>query len=121
MRRFNIKRSCSDLHENDVPDSSVLDMKKQIHEIEEAKLQEDLTIAGMNSIIQNIDNIRSRAKSDPHEMRLLIDDVEAENESMALSFEVILKEADLLVEQSVDHKLRNLFQEHFKEKNKRTL
>lgn len=120
LRRLNIKCSIDEAPEN-ISNSSILDMKKRILEIEQKKFEEDLTIAGMDCIIQNIESIRHRALSDPHEMRLLIDNIEADNENMQLLYEIVLKEAEMLVEQAVDHETLKLFKEFFKEKNKKTL
>lgn len=116
IRRFNIQRTSS---EKSVSNSSILEMKKRFQEIQKRKFEEDLTQAGMNNIMANIDLIRNRAKCEPYEMRSVIDDIE--NENMALNFEVAFKEADFLMEQSEDHRMVQLFQHHFKVKNNKIL
>ena len=116
IRNFNIKRSSN---ENNVSNSSILEMKKRIQDIQKKKFEEDLTQSGMNNIIANIDIIRNRSQCEPYEMRSVIDDIESEN--TALSFEVAFKEADFLLKQSEDHKMVKLFQQHLRKKNNKML
>lgn len=117
-KHFNINSSI-DFVSDDVASQSIVEMKKRIHELEKKKLEADLTSAGMNHIIENIDKIRDRFCSDP--LRLLIDEIEAENENLSVEFDVVHKEAQVLVEQEVETKIVKILHEHCQEKNKRAL
>lgn len=120
-KHFNITSSSGDVHDEGSSSSSIVEMKKRIHEIEKKKLEDGLTAAGMNHIIENIDTIRDRFCSDPQELRSLIDEIEAENENLSVELDVMHKEAEILVEQDVEHKIIKIFHEHCQEKHKRAL
>lgn len=120
-KHFNITSSSGDHHNDGSSSSSIVEMKKRIHEIEKKKLEDGLTAAGMNHIIENIDTIRDRFCSDPQELRSLIDEIEAENENLSVELDVMHKEAEILVEQDVENKIIKIFHDHCQEKHKRAL
>jgi hypothetical protein len=117
-KNFNISNSVEEMQTDWLSHTSIIEIKKRIQEVEEKKFEEGLTAAGMNSIIANIDHFKSL---DSNEMRTMMEEMEVETENMALEFEVIHKEACMLVEQSTEQEIVNVFHEHFKGKNKRAL
>lgn len=121
MRKHFNTNSSIDTHVDTVPSSSIAEMKKRIREIEQRKFEDGLTLAGMSHILKNIDVIRDRFCNDPQELRLLVDEIEAENENLSVEFEVVRKEAHVLVEQDVEHKIVKIFHAHCLEKNKKAM
>lgn len=117
-KNFNITNSAEEMQNDWLSHTSIIEIKKRIREVEEKKFEEGLTAAGMNNIIASIDQFKS---FDSNEMRSMIEEMEVETENMALQFEVIHKEACMLVEQSTDQEIVKVFHEHFKGKNKRAL
>lgn len=117
-KNFNITSSAEEIQHDWLSNSSITEVKKRIQEVEEKKLDEGLTAAGMTSIIENLENFRSL---DSTEMRSMIEEMEVETENMALQFDVIHKEACMLVEQSMEQEIVKIFHEHLLGKNKRAL
>lgn len=72
----------------------------------------------MNNIIENIEQYKNL---DSSEMRSMIEEIELEAENLNLQFEVIHKEACMLVAQSAEQEIIKVFCDHFKAKNKRAL
>lgn len=103
------------------PSATIIELKKRINEVEKKKFEHNLTLAGMEEIIRNSIYIKNRASNDPHEMRTITEEIESENDQLELQFEVVRKEALMLLEQSVEHDVGKFLNEHFQHKNKRAL
>jgi hypothetical protein len=117
-KNFNITSSAEEAPNDWISHTSVIEIKKRIQEVEEKKFEEGLTTAGMNNIIERIDQFKTL---DSNAMRSMIEEMEVETDNMSLQFEVIHKEACMLVEQSTEQEVLKVFHEHFKGKNKRAL
>lgn len=120
-KNFNITCSADETDNITVVHSGVVEIKKRLLETEKKNLEDSLTLSGFANIIENIDRLKSRASADYHEMRALIDDIEAEIESVTLQFEVVHKEAQMLIEQKAEQDLLKLFNDHLQSKNKQLM
>lgn len=120
-KNFNTTNSLEAVDTDYQMNAEISEIKKRIFEIEAKKLETSLTIAGYNQFMQNVEVLKSRAGTDCNELRSIIDDIEAENESMTFQVDVLQKEALMLLRQSAEQKMTQLFHEHVKEKSKRAL
>lgn len=120
-KHFNITNSLDETDDEAHPSAEVVELKARINEVEMRRFENDLTLAGISEIVKNVSNIKNRASSDSHEMRTMVEEIEIENEHLELQFEVVRKEALMLLEQSVEHDVGKFLNEHFQQKNKRAL
>lgn len=120
-KNFNVTSQPEDVYGDETSSQAIAEMKKRIIEIECNKFDNDLTLAGFNSIIQNIDELKHRFGSELHDVRSIIDAVEEENEALEFQLEVIRKEALMLVEQLAERKMEKILIEHFQALNKHKL
>jgi hypothetical protein len=119
-KHFNISSSAENMN-RELESTAIIEIKRRIREVEKKKFDDCLTASGWNFIIANIEKFKNRVNGDFHEIRLLIDELEVENENMALQLDVVQKEAYMLVERTSDQETVNLFHDFFKGKNKRAL
>lgn len=120
-QNFNIKKSTDEIYdeEEDSQVRTLYQTKKQILELEKKKYEEELNVAGINYIVNNIDEYRRKINTDFQDMRSLIDSIEMENENLDAHFSVLQEEAQMLVEQDVERKIINVFNDFYKGKSKR--
>jgi hypothetical protein len=118
-----IKRFEDDVYD-DEEESQIRDIhetKKEIMEVERKKFDEELNVAGMNYIIENLDKYKKRISTDYHEMRSFVDEMIIEQESLEVFFSVLQQEGHMLTEQVAEQKILNVFHEFYKEKYKRVM
>lgn len=120
-KHFSVTNSLEESEDVAHPNAAVVELKKRINEVERKKFEHDLTLAGMEEIIRSVGSVKNRSSSDPHEMRAMTEEIESENEQLEIQFEVVRKEALMLLEQSVEHDVGKFLNEHFQQKNKRAL
>ena len=94
---------------------TIAEVKTKIHTLKLKSFENELTAAGMENFIENIERIKLRARSDPNEMLKIIDDVEAENEDLSLQLEVAENEAKMLLKLSTENEITHILNKSLKE------
>jgi hypothetical protein len=117
-KNFNVTQHAGDIQADWQVHAPVIELKKQIQEIEGKKFEEKLTEAGIKNIMENIEQFKSL---DANEMRSMVEDLQVETENMALEFEDIHKEANMLIEQTTEREITKIFNEFFQGKKKRAM
>lgn len=120
-RNFNVTCTTDETCNDNGAISALMDIQKRVVESEKRNFEECLTMAGYTYVIENIDRFKSRASNDYHEMRAVIDDMEAEVENLTLQFEVVQKEAEMLIEENVELDVLKLLNDHMEKKNKQSM
>lgn len=121
---FNIKRPQDSLLDDgdEALVNTIHKTKKEIFEVERKKFQEELNVAGMNYIVENIGkHMNSVNFANLDELRAVIDDMLMEKESLEMQLEVQEQECLDLVNQATEQKILSIFQEFYIEKNKRVV
>lgn len=100
-------------------DKSVIEAKKRIHEIQQKMFDDEISTASFENILREIEHMNT--SGDYHEMRTAIDEVELNNDELAIQLKVAEGEARMVVEQQTEDQVERVFIKHLKEKNSRAL
>lgn len=100
-------------------DKSVIEAKKRIHEIQQKMFDDEISTASFENILREIEHMN--LNGDYHEMRMAIDEVELQNDELAIQLQVAEGEAHMVVEQQAEDQVEKVFTKHLKEKNSRAL
>lgn len=95
--------------------------KKEIFDVDRKKFDEQLNLAGMNFIIENLEKNKPKISTDYHEMRSIVDEMTMEKENLEAQLSVLQQEAYMLVEQATNEKINKIFCDFYEEKYKRVL
>lgn len=117
-KNFNITSSPEDAGEWHLH-KSVIEAKKRIHELQQKILDDEISIASFENILKEVEHMN--LSGDYHEMRLAIDEVEIQNDELAIQLQVAEGEARMVVEQRTESQIEKVLAKHLKEKNSRAL
>lgn len=120
-KHFNITSSPEEADRDEESIKAIVDIKQRIIEIESRKFDDELTLAGFTSIIRSIDELKQKFGSEVQNIRSMIDSVEEENERLEFQFDIVRKDAQMLLEQIAEQKMAKIFNEHFKAVNTHAL
>lgn len=119
-RNFNIKSSYdyfSDDEESQI--NNIYQIKSEIIELEKKKFEEQMNVAGVSQVIEHIDKYKNLIRGDYYEIKTVIDNLMFEKENLETHYNVVMAEAQMLVENAAEQKVMDVFHEFYKGKLKR--
>lgn len=117
-KNFNITSSPEDAGEWHLH-NSVIEAKKRIHEIQQKMFDDEISVASFENILKEIEHMN--LNGDYNEMRTAIDEVELQNDELAIQLQVAEGEARMVVEQRTESQIEKVLAKHLKDENSKAL
>ncbi|KAL7029827.1 hypothetical protein ACKWTF_006383 [Chironomus riparius] len=120
-QNFNICKRNEDMYnpEDESDINSLYKIKVEIIKMQKKKFEEEMSVAGMNYVIENIDKYKNYITSDFFEMKSVIDSLILEKESLEAHLNGLMLEGNLILKDTAEQKVTKILHEYFIGKNKR--
>ena len=120
-KNFNICKRNEDAYnpEDESDITSLYQIKNEIIKMQKKKFEEEMSVAGMNYVIENIDKYKNYITGDFFEMKSVIDSLIMEKESLEAHLNGLMLEGDLILKDIADQKVTKILHEYYIGKNKR--
>lgn len=120
-QNFNIVKGHEDIFdpEEESQINKLYQIKKDIIKMQKKKFEQEMNVAGMNHVIENIGKYNSYVVGDFFEMKSVIDSLIMERENLEAHLNSLMLEGNLVLENLAEQNVTKIFHEYYVEKNKR--
>jgi len=99
--------------------NSIYEIKMGIINMQKKKFEEEMNVAGVNHVIENIDKYKNYITGDFYEMKSVIDSLVMEKENLQTHLNALMVEGKVLNENIAEQKIAKILHEYYIGKNKR--
>jgi hypothetical protein len=99
--------------------SSLYEIKMGIIKMQKKKFEEEMKVAGVNHVIENIDKYKNYVTGDFYIMKSVVDSIIMEKENLETHLNSLMVEGNFLNENIAEQKIAKIFHQYYIGKNKR--